>query len=377
MFKILLIDDNPSILDGLESIITAYFSGQLDITTSSNGYDALQLLKSDFYPLIISDNKMPQLSGLQLLDIIQSHHIPSSVIILSGFDDYKYIRQALKMGAYDYLLKPVSIPSFVSMLQDLLPTLETNKVLLPATLADDFTAEVPHSYFDIIPSSPILTEQKLSLELHELSTLILNLDAHGAFDKIEYLFHHVSNEYMTEETFKKCLTFFIHSLISKNSNFIKIVAEYKLSEYDILSQIKNLESLSQLKERFQDTIHLYINHLKKVKDTNEDYIIQKSRHYIEAHCSDNLTLPEIASQFNFHPNYFSFLFKNKYGITVRDFILSSRIEKAKKMMQQSNNRLIDIALACGYQDPAHFNRAFKKVTGLSPSQYRSTISYEE
>ena len=120
MSKILLIDDNTSVLDGLESIIDAYFSTQLTVTLCSNGYDALQLLKKDYFPLIISDNKMPNLSGLQLLEILQNHHIPSTVIILSGYDDYKYIRAALKIGAYDYLLKPVNIPSLVSMIQTLL-----------------------------------------------------------------------------------------------------------------------------------------------------------------------------------------------------------------------------------------------------------------
>ena len=47
MSKILLIDDNTSVLDGLESIIDAYFSTQLTVTLCSNGYDALQLLKKD------------------------------------------------------------------------------------------------------------------------------------------------------------------------------------------------------------------------------------------------------------------------------------------------------------------------------------------
>lgn len=377
MSKILLIDDNTSVLDGLESIIDAYFSTQLTVTLCSNGYDALQLLKKDYFPLIISDNKMPNLSGLQLLEILQNHHIPSTVIILSGYDDYKYIRAALKIGAYDYLLKPVNIPSLVSMIQTLLPALEINEVLLPPNLSEQFTVKSPTSYFDIIAVDPCLTEQELLSQLDDISTMILNLDSSGVFHKIDDLFQHISEESLTEEILKKGLTQFIYSLISKNDSFIKIIAEFKLTEYDILSQIKNLQSLSQLRERIQDTIHIYIDRLRQVKDTNEDYIIQKSSRYIDEHCCDNLTLPELASQFHLHPNYFSFLFKRKYGITVRDYILKTRIEKAKQMMNDRCFRLIDIALACGYQDASHFNRAFKKVTGISPSQYRSINFHDE
>ena len=56
---------------------------------------------------------------------------------------------------------------------------------------------------------------------------------------------------------------------------------------------------------------------------------------------------------------------------IRDYIVQERIEKAKVLLKNPNKKIQDIALESGYQDAAHFNRAFKKITGLSPSKFRT------
>ena len=58
------------------------------------------------------------------------------------------------------------------------------------------------------------------------------------------------------------------------------------------------------------------------------------------------------------------------GITFRDYLRAVRVEKAKELLREGFLKIQDIALMVGYQDAPHFNRAFKEVTGLSPSLYR-------
>ena len=126
MYQILLIDDDETILDGLKVVMQNHFSDEFRCVTATNGEEAIKQMQTEYYHLIISDNKMPKLDGLSLLRILKKYDISSCVIILSGFDDYSYIRNALKTGAYDYLLKPVNIRQLVNMIEHLIPDLKNN-----------------------------------------------------------------------------------------------------------------------------------------------------------------------------------------------------------------------------------------------------------
>ncbi|MBQ3373816.1 MAG: response regulator [Oscillospiraceae bacterium] len=108
---ILLIDDDGNIINGISQIIEDAFPDTFQITKAYDGHQAVLYLEKQYYPIIISDIMMPNMDGLQLLELIKSHGIPSKVIMLSGYDDYAYVRKSMKTGAYDYLLKP-----FISIL---------------------------------------------------------------------------------------------------------------------------------------------------------------------------------------------------------------------------------------------------------------------
>lgn len=373
MFRILFIDDDPTTLEGLTAIIQDYFPGQFQCSTANDGMAAIELLQKAFYHLIILDNKMPRLSGLSLLQIIHENRVPSCVVLLSGFDDYTYIRNALKAGARDYLLKPVNIKELVALVRSLIPELKDSAALLPPSSISSFLQDdkpvMP--YFDSEPSPPFLTLDELNDQLNSLRQHVLNLDMAAVYEQVETIFSHVSPQQISQTEFQEELVSFVYSLIRHNSKIIQVIVQYKLTDHDILSHIKNMPHSSQLKEHFQSDLHLYMTEIAKIKKDDEQYIVRKAKAYIQEHYSGPLTLTEIASQFNLHPNYFSFLFKNLSGISVRDHILGVRIEQAKKLLADSDRKILDIAWEVGYQDAAHFNRAFKKITGMTPSQYRS------
>ena len=152
-------------------------------------------------------------SGISLLELISKNQIPSVVIMLSGYDDYTYIRNALRLGAYDYLLKPVNIQNFVSMLRLLIPRLKDSSVKLQAEEVSCVRPETQGDYFDLPAKEPYYTKEDLGKELEHLSAGLLSMDEEGTKDKIQGIFSHLSQEAMAKEQFKQVFSAFLYTCL--------------------------------------------------------------------------------------------------------------------------------------------------------------------
>ncbi len=92
--------------------------------------------------------------------------------------------------------------------------------------------------------------------------------------------------------------------------------------------------------------------------------------YIAINYGSNILLEDMAAQADLSTSHFSRLFKQTIGQSPYQFLMSYRIEQAKKMLDNPNALMIDIAMNCGFSDQAHFSRVFKKIEGITPKQYR-------
>ncbi|HEX3045145.1 MAG TPA: response regulator transcription factor [Bacillota bacterium] len=108
MYKVLLVDDEPYVIEGLKEMIDWEKRGYQICGEASNGEDAFQMIQ-DFDPdLVITDIRMPAMDGLQLIQQTrEGGNSKVQFIILSGYDDFSYIQYAMKFGITDYLLKPI------------------------------------------------------------------------------------------------------------------------------------------------------------------------------------------------------------------------------------------------------------------------------
>lgn len=102
--------------------------------------------------------------------------------------------------------------------------------------------------------------------------------------------------------------------------------------------------------------------------------IRRAITYIDNHLDEKLTLEEIAGLSGISPTYFSALFRRISNITLWDYIASKRVEKAIHLITEPENSetMLEIALKCGFNNTANFNKAFKKQTGITPTQYRKS-----
>lgn len=104
--KLLIADDEQNVRKGLLSLNWGSI-GITEVTAVSNGAEALEIIRSGKTDVIISDIRMPALTGIELAEYIQAHSLSIAVILLTGFSDFEYAQRAIKSRVYDYLLKPL------------------------------------------------------------------------------------------------------------------------------------------------------------------------------------------------------------------------------------------------------------------------------
>ena len=114
----MLVDDEPYILQGLQVLID-WESGGFEITAlCSNGKEALKYLKENHVDLVISDIRMPEMTGLELLETVKKEKISDAeFVLLTGYDDFAYTQKAIRNGCLDYILKPVEEEELISVLR--------------------------------------------------------------------------------------------------------------------------------------------------------------------------------------------------------------------------------------------------------------------
>jgi len=86
---------------------------------------------------------------------------------------------------------------------------------------------------------------------------------------------------------------------------------------------------------------------------------------------DELTLVEMAQSVALSPAHFSRMFRKSTGETPHEFVLRQKIERAKTMLREDQIRVLDVAVACGFNTQQHFAQVFRRIYGASPREYRS------
>ncbi|MGL5693706.1 MAG: response regulator, partial [Peptostreptococcaceae bacterium] len=109
MYKVYLLDDEFFILEGLKCILPWEEYGFEIVGSASNGKDGFEeIIKMDI-DLIVTDIMMPKMTGLELMSQLKGINYETNFIVLSAFEEFSYAKQAMNMGAENYLLKPVDI----------------------------------------------------------------------------------------------------------------------------------------------------------------------------------------------------------------------------------------------------------------------------
>lgn len=117
MWNILIADDERHIREGLTHLVE-HLDGFHVCAQATDGMEALAQVWKENPDIILTDIQMPRLNGLAFVERLKAARPKSVIIIISGYDDFSYVRQALRLGVKDYLLKPVERKALIRLLNE-------------------------------------------------------------------------------------------------------------------------------------------------------------------------------------------------------------------------------------------------------------------
>jgi len=100
------------------------------------------------------------------------------------------------------------------------------------------------------------------------------------------------------------------------------------------------------------------------------YLVNQLKHYLDSHYQQAIYLSELGTIFHYSPSHLNLLFRNRYGVTVLQYILQKRIDMAEKLLKTTDLEIKQVAYHVGFKDPLHFSKYFRQMKGKSPSEYR-------
>ncbi|RCW76888.1 response regulator transcription factor [Saliterribacillus persicus] len=189
MFKVMIVDDESRTCNGLVKIIPWDIYGFVVVGTAKNGHDALEKFNTLLPDVLIVDIKMPNMSGLELIERIRSKSPSTRFIILSGYADFAYAKKAILLNVEGYLLKPVDEDELIYFLNSMKEKFnkelnytqakqrideEKKEKVIHAALSGDYSKVKPYKHYFNFPSYRVLLIKKNS-EIREGLELIKEL----------------------------------------------------------------------------------------------------------------------------------------------------------------------------------------------------------
>lgn len=132
----------------------------------------------------------------------------------------------------------------------------------------------------------------------------------------------------------------------------------------------NLSTIREIYHIFEEDIRSICSQFREERNKRAKNIIFLAVRYVKENYMKEITLEEVAKRVCVSPNYFSRMFKNEFNQNFIDYLTQVRVEAAKELIVNSGKNISDICWKVGYNDPNYFTKVFKKVVGLTPSEYK-------
>ncbi|WP_379153698.1 response regulator [Paenibacillus sp. sgz5001063] len=146
--------------------------------------------------------------------------------------------------------------------------------------------------------------------------------------------------------------------------------EWEQKEMEAWKQVMRQETMRDLLQYTAEYLQEVCEYSLLKRSGKSSDVIERVRVLIRQRYAENLSAADIAGGVYLSPTYVRLLFKQETGETLFEYLTKVRIEQAKELLKNPQNKLYEVCYAVGYTDPSHFSKLFKKMTGSTPSAFR-------
>ena len=322
MYKVAIVDDEPVIVRGLTMTIQWEKYNCRVVGTAGDGQEGMKLIREKRPDILISDICMPGIDGLTMIAGMKSEFGPMQITILTGFRDFDYAQQAIRLGVTRFLLKPSKMDELDEAIRVMIENLQRQGIM-----GTDGESE-----------NGVNTGKTGNAG-----------DTEGG-----------GNTGSTGNTAGKGPT----GQSAENA-----------PEYPAIKDTAS-KGAAQTAPGNEPSDKDAAGEDREAGETDSPascFIVKNALAYIEENYREKLKLSDVADQIYVSQWHLSKLLNKHTGQNFSEILNNIRIEKAKELLKDPSLRIGDIAEEVGFLDMAHFSRVFKKQAGISANEYRNTI----
>lgn len=417
LYTVVVADDEDELREAVCAMVPWQEYGFKLLGSATNGLDALQMVEQYEPDLLLTDIRMPFISGIELARHVREVRPATNIAFLSGYDDFEYAKQAIQYNIISYMLKPITLEGMTTELRNIRKKIDAQfamfrqaesqeaaqdlraPMLMPLVL-DDYTESWNDFQAEAYGRECGLLRDELDKPCYMVMVSIL-LDKTGANRTTPSFVAPVNT---LSAKYLRGVNFFasgkvISVLMGNPSDFeeylhiladeIPQMATRILGMRCRIGVSRIARSLTALHNAYKEAMEAlrqgdpsescvqFISDLAPAaKGGNllcKRALEALDQHYME----EDLSLVSLSGMLDVSPNHLSACIKKYAGETFINILICKRMEAARELLIHSNLKIQDISRKCGYTDQHYFSYCFKKYCGESPNAMRRRLETEK
>ena len=416
LYTVIVADDEDELREAVCTMIPWEELGFRLAGSAGNGLDALQLVEKYEPDLLLTDIRMPFISGIELARQVREVRPATNIAFLSGYDDFAYAQQAIQYNIISYMLKPLTLEGLGAELRIIRQKIDAQFAMFrqasSRNVEHDLQAAMLMPLVLDAYSEPGNEEQALEYG-RQCGLLRDNLDKPCYTVMVSSLLDDEGNNCTTPAfvasvdqlaaKYLRCVSFYTSGKVvsvlmgspSDFSEYLHILADEipQMAERVLGSQCRigvsrMVHTLTALHDAYREAMdalrqgdgaeggtHFSRDLAPAAKGGS--LLCQRALDALDQLYMDaDLSLVSLSERLDVSPNYLSACIKKYAGETFMNILIRKRMEAARELLSTTPLKVQEVAGRCGYTDQHYFSYCFKKYCGESPNALRRRTEQE-